>query len=61
MENAYQYQLKIQEGRKNIESLADVNKVVSDMIERQSELKRSVMELEMEQEHLREVKARLMS
>lgn len=61
MQNSYQYQLKIQEGRKNIESLADVNRVVSDMIEKQSQLKRSVMELQMEQEHLQEVKSRLMN
>jgi hypothetical protein len=42
MENAYQYQLKIEEGRKKIESLAEVNKFERD----KTELKSSVIELE---------------
>ena len=45
MEMSYQYQLKIQEGKKSIESLSDINKTLSDMMERQNQLKRTNMEL----------------
>ena len=45
MELSYQYQTKIQEGKKSIESLTDINKTLADMMERQSQLKRSNMEL----------------
>jgi hypothetical protein len=41
METSYQYQLKIQEGKKSIESLSDINKTLSDMLERQNQLKRT--------------------
>jgi hypothetical protein len=29
METSYQYQLKIQEGKKNIESLSDINRTLT--------------------------------
>jgi hypothetical protein len=37
--------MRIQEGKKNIESLADINRTLADMMERQNQLKRSNLEL----------------
>jgi phenylpyruvate tautomerase PptA (4-oxalocrotonate tautomerase family) len=39
-------QIKIQENKLATENLADINKSVSDMMIRQMELKRSIIELE---------------
>lgn len=41
IESNYQYQLKIQEGKKNIEALTDINHTLADMLERQNQLKRA--------------------
>ena len=61
MELSYQYQTKIQEGKKSIESLTDINKTLADMMERQSQLKRSNMELELENQHLAEMRGKMLS
>lgn len=53
-------QLKIQENRLAMENLTDINKSISDMMIRQSELKRSIIELELENKNLMEMKNNLM-
>jgi len=60
MEVSYQYQMKIQEERKSVESLSDINKTITDMIERQNQLKRTNLELELETQHLSDLKHNLM-
>lgn len=60
MEMSYEYQMKIQEGKKNIESLADINRTLSDMMERQNQLKRTNLELELENQQLLELKGKLL-
>lgn len=43
-----------------MESLTDINKSINDMLIRQSELKRSIIELEMENKNLLEMKNNMM-
>ena len=42
-----------------MESLKDINKSISDMLERQTELKRSILELEIENKNLRSLNERM--
>ena len=55
-EELMRYQVKIQENRLSISNLTDINRSISDMLIRQSELKRSIIELEIENKNLLEMK-----
>ncbi len=58
-EELMRYQVKIQENRLSISNLTDINRSISDMLIRQSELKRSIIELEIENKNLLEMKNNL--